>query len=357
MAAIEYRGLNAVTNFDLSRYIRWLRPGNMGASNIGSNDQSNSSLLPSKHQDGTPLSFENFGTDTTMSSHTQKWGYDSSFLQFSPSTPSDLVSQNNDGFNNMVNTNPASMHQCMPFLQQKSSSSPTALSLLLQSNMFRQMLEKTTAATHHQPHSPSTMDSSALGQFQLDDDENEVEIDYKDLFPNSTHIELSDYSSKEAEADMNDYNIDYQEAGGNDALSNHQHISKMFPTELQITTDIYASPSSSSVFDSYTQQSPRYTPNLNDIIVDDQEGQGQMLGHEDTAALNLWGNAFRANSVSGAMPQNSISLSRCCRSNYWSLLAGSKSNFAWWDKNLIFITKDITISHKSYLNHLKNDIA
>ncbi|KAI3446705.1 hypothetical protein Pfo_003370 [Paulownia fortunei] len=28
MAAIEYRGLNAVTNFDLSRYIKWLRPNN-----------------------------------------------------------------------------------------------------------------------------------------------------------------------------------------------------------------------------------------------------------------------------------------------------------------------------------------
>ncbi|KAF8400470.1 hypothetical protein HHK36_013768 [Tetracentron sinense] len=26
MAAIEYRGLNAVTNFDLSRYVKWLRP-------------------------------------------------------------------------------------------------------------------------------------------------------------------------------------------------------------------------------------------------------------------------------------------------------------------------------------------
>ncbi|KAJ1289739.1 hypothetical protein BS78_02G187200 [Paspalum vaginatum] len=31
MAAIEYRGLNAVTNFDLSRYIKWLRPGADGA--------------------------------------------------------------------------------------------------------------------------------------------------------------------------------------------------------------------------------------------------------------------------------------------------------------------------------------
>ncbi|CAN6195989.1 unnamed protein product [Urochloa humidicola] len=32
MAAIEYRGLNAVTNFDLSRYIKWLRPGADGVS-------------------------------------------------------------------------------------------------------------------------------------------------------------------------------------------------------------------------------------------------------------------------------------------------------------------------------------
>ncbi|ONM55078.1 AP2-like ethylene-responsive transcription factor [Zea mays] len=33
MAAIEYRGLNAVTNFDLSRYIKWLRPGAGAAQN------------------------------------------------------------------------------------------------------------------------------------------------------------------------------------------------------------------------------------------------------------------------------------------------------------------------------------
>ncbi|XP_074563132.1 AP2-like ethylene-responsive transcription factor At1g16060 [Curcuma longa] len=32
IAAIEYRGLNAVTNFDLSRYVKWLRPTNSEAS-------------------------------------------------------------------------------------------------------------------------------------------------------------------------------------------------------------------------------------------------------------------------------------------------------------------------------------
>ncbi|KAK7293935.1 hypothetical protein RJT34_16816 [Clitoria ternatea] len=34
MAAIEYRGLNAVTNFDLSRYINWLRPKSSQENNI-----------------------------------------------------------------------------------------------------------------------------------------------------------------------------------------------------------------------------------------------------------------------------------------------------------------------------------
>ena len=33
MAAIEYRGLNAVTNFDLSRYIKWLKPNSYNNDN------------------------------------------------------------------------------------------------------------------------------------------------------------------------------------------------------------------------------------------------------------------------------------------------------------------------------------
>lgn len=41
MAAIEYRGLNAVTNFDLSRYIGWLHPNDQSDSNNSSNPQQN----------------------------------------------------------------------------------------------------------------------------------------------------------------------------------------------------------------------------------------------------------------------------------------------------------------------------
>ncbi|KAI3423766.1 uncharacterized protein J3R85_010767 [Psidium guajava] len=43
MAAIEYRGLNAVTNFDLSRYMKWLKPG---TNNDNNSNQSQTSMNP-----------------------------------------------------------------------------------------------------------------------------------------------------------------------------------------------------------------------------------------------------------------------------------------------------------------------
>lgn len=63
MAAIEYRGLNAVTNFDLSRYIKWLRP-NLTNPNNPNNSQTNlnpsfdsSEPIPNSSQDEVGLSF------------------------------------------------------------------------------------------------------------------------------------------------------------------------------------------------------------------------------------------------------------------------------------------------------------
>ncbi|XP_030546900.2 AP2-like ethylene-responsive transcription factor At1g16060 isoform X2 [Rhodamnia argentea] len=50
MAAIEYRGLNAVTNFDLSRYVKWLRPG---APNDSGTDPSYSRRSPSGGEAGS----------------------------------------------------------------------------------------------------------------------------------------------------------------------------------------------------------------------------------------------------------------------------------------------------------------
>ncbi|XP_057767184.1 AP2-like ethylene-responsive transcription factor At1g16060 [Salvia miltiorrhiza] len=44
MAAIEYRGLNAVTNFDLSRYIKWLKPSTAAAAAASTSTNPNSDI-------------------------------------------------------------------------------------------------------------------------------------------------------------------------------------------------------------------------------------------------------------------------------------------------------------------------
>ncbi|KAI7736495.1 hypothetical protein M8C21_012100, partial [Ambrosia artemisiifolia] len=68
MAAIEYRGLNAVTNFDLSRYIKWLRPNQT--------DPNNSNGIPTNSdpnltQDPEPtFSYNNHQPETSSSGET-----------------------------------------------------------------------------------------------------------------------------------------------------------------------------------------------------------------------------------------------------------------------------------------------
>ncbi|KAI3727136.1 hypothetical protein L1987_66945 [Smallanthus sonchifolius] len=59
MAAVEYRGLNAVTNFDLSRYIKWpTRPSQTDSSSISNGIQTNFHLNPGPNLSQDPgLSF------------------------------------------------------------------------------------------------------------------------------------------------------------------------------------------------------------------------------------------------------------------------------------------------------------
>ncbi|KAF8033726.1 hypothetical protein BT93_C0092 [Corymbia citriodora subsp. variegata] len=78
MAAIEYRGLNAVTNFDLSRYIKWLKPGTNDNNNSSQRQTStnpdlspspnfslaNSSLPATSHQPGVSY-FQNPQTNSS----------------------------------------------------------------------------------------------------------------------------------------------------------------------------------------------------------------------------------------------------------------------------------------------------
>ncbi|XP_052180586.1 AP2-like ethylene-responsive transcription factor At1g16060 [Diospyros lotus] len=100
MAAIEYRGLNAITNFDLSRYIKWLKPSQTS----GANSQPNPNLSPSPDADPNPDLNSAYTADHELS--------------LSPSSTT---------------------------LPPPRATASSALGLLLQSSKFKEMLERTAA--------------------------------------------------------------------------------------------------------------------------------------------------------------------------------------------------------------------
>lgn len=138
MAAIEYRGLNAVTNFDLSRYIKWLRPNNNNNSNNSDNMEANSD--PSSNLDSP---------GSLTSPH---------LLQ----PPSDAASS-----------------QPRP-----PATATSALGLLLQSSKFKEMMEMTLAAE-----SPSTPTESDQPQCSI------IPDDIK------TYFESNDFSNYNEQGD------------------------------------------------------------------------------------------------------------------------------------------------------------
>ncbi|XP_041020969.1 AP2-like ethylene-responsive transcription factor At1g16060 [Juglans microcarpa x Juglans regia] len=115
MAAIEYRGLNAVTNFDLSRYIKWLRPPN---------NQFDSLTNPNDLQSNLNCDFnllENPNPDPELGL---------SFLSNQTSS----------------STTASDTTLAPPMLGSGASSTSSALELLLQSSKFKEMLERTSVA-------------------------------------------------------------------------------------------------------------------------------------------------------------------------------------------------------------------
>ncbi|KAF7838109.1 AP2-like ethylene-responsive transcription factor [Senna tora] len=102
MAAIEYRGLNAVTNFDLSRYIKWLKP------KIGNNDNN---------------------TINTTTNLTQSY-------DIIPPNPSQ-----EQGF-----TSGGSEEVAATLTQPRPPAATSALGLLLQSSKFKEMMEMTSSS-------------------------------------------------------------------------------------------------------------------------------------------------------------------------------------------------------------------
>ncbi|KAI3469174.1 hypothetical protein Pfo_025837 [Paulownia fortunei] len=103
IAAIEYRGIDAVTNFNLSTYLRWLRPGDHSTAN------SNNMNLNKKPEFSNPNSFAMIKNPAISQQHEEI------------------------------------IERKMPLIStcNKGSSSPTALGLLLRSSMFKELVEKT----------------------------------------------------------------------------------------------------------------------------------------------------------------------------------------------------------------------
>uniref|UniRef100_A0A5B7AQG4 AP2/ERF domain-containing protein n=1 Tax=Davidia involucrata TaxID=16924 RepID=A0A5B7AQG4_DAVIN len=109
MAAIEYRGLNAVTNFDLSRYIKWLRP-NQNNTDCPNNPQPN----PNPNVDISPISNPSDELGLSFLHHQQ---------QSSSSAEATVPPPHHTG----------------------GAATSSALGLLLQSSKFKEMLERTSA--------------------------------------------------------------------------------------------------------------------------------------------------------------------------------------------------------------------
>ncbi|XP_022740525.1 AP2-like ethylene-responsive transcription factor At1g16060 [Durio zibethinus] len=141
IAAIEYRGTNAVTNFDLSTYFRWLKPGtnNLVAANESlamtepESLQLTSSYSP--REESKPSFHHSFATDYLNSPQKQE------------------VLETKLPFNSY----------------NKSSSSPTALGLLLRSSIFQELVEKNANVSEDES-STDTVDESKNQQAGSDDE-------------------------------------------------------------------------------------------------------------------------------------------------------------------------------------------
>ncbi|KAI3822318.1 hypothetical protein L1987_09907 [Smallanthus sonchifolius] len=149
IAAIEYRGINAVTNFDLSTYIRWLRSGTNSASGIPSQSQEQP-LPPATSHHVNPLMEENqfpFGSNPLplgITSQNQEL-LDTKMLL----TNSDSNSNSNSNSNHI-----------------DSSPAPSALSLLLRSTMFKELVEKNLVPGNEEEHATKEMMKTEGNEFR-----------------------------------------------------------------------------------------------------------------------------------------------------------------------------------------------
>ncbi|XP_047316918.1 AP2-like ethylene-responsive transcription factor At1g16060 isoform X2 [Impatiens glandulifera] len=126
MAAIEYRGVNAVTNFDLNRYIKWLRP----------DQNQNDTNIDHEIINHTP-------NDSEVVNPRQE-------LDFSFIHQRRLQLQQPTAISSSINEEPVTTPP-------HDGTTSSALGLLLQSSKFKEMLER-TSFTDDFPTTPSNSD-------------------------------------------------------------------------------------------------------------------------------------------------------------------------------------------------------
>lgn len=122
IAAIEYRGINAVTNFDLSNYIRWLKPGS-----------------------NTPVSSQETKTGLDLPPLAPTFLPREESLSPSPSLKRKAFSA--EDLQESFAEDLQESFSCKAPISPCGKPSPTALSLLCRSSLFRELLEKNSNVT------------------------------------------------------------------------------------------------------------------------------------------------------------------------------------------------------------------
>ncbi|XP_027775133.1 AP2-like ethylene-responsive transcription factor At1g16060 [Solanum pennellii] len=123
IAAIEYRGTNAMTNFDMNTYIRWLKPDT-------------NSLMQFQHltSEDQPIQISNTN-DMIDPIHDSSYSFNHN--HFTTTTNTEKLYA--------IPRSQEPIERKMPLSYCKKSSSPTALSLLLRSSMFQELVEKNSS--------------------------------------------------------------------------------------------------------------------------------------------------------------------------------------------------------------------
>eukprot|EP01018_Ginkgo_biloba_P003277 Gb_18139 [translate_table: standard] len=148
MAAIEHRGLNAMTNFDLSHYTAWLRP-----------DKSLVSNGNSSHGSNPAAKLENIGTSSQQINYQDHYND----VQEPHLIPWSTVAPNIESLQfNQISSQPRTGYDA------------TALELLVKSTKFKELLEKTGVVSGTQ----SDVSSSCDITLDVDAEENNKCIQY-----------------------------------------------------------------------------------------------------------------------------------------------------------------------------------